>query len=160
PSTHARESVTVVGLLNIEALSVVGESQDNGMVLNEEINLHAGTFGMPDDVVAALFKDEENLAAHIGVEFHGTLRVTGIKAQLDLVGGEKVAGKAPHAMGQVAEVVPVGIDRPYNVAHGIHQFAGGGGNGGKRLGDGRSSLHLALDDFTEHRNLRQTRSDV
>jgi hypothetical protein len=77
---------------------------------------------VPDNVVTALFKYEKDLATHVSIESDGTLRFADIKMKFDVFGGEHVTGKAAHALGEIVEVVPIGINGPHNVAHGIHEF--------------------------------------
>ena len=96
-----------------------------------------------------LSRDTQPIAvgALVGMELEA-LGFADVKTKLDVFGGEDVAGKASHSLCEVAKIVTVGIDRPHDVAHRIHQFAGGGGNGGKRLQDGLSPLHLAAGEAT------------
>src|SRR5258708_4946862 len=106
------------------------------------------------DVVDAFLENQKDLTTNIRAKFH----VPGfglLKAKLNIARSEELAGESPHALGEIAEMVLAGINRPNDIAHRIHQFARRTGDLSERLCHRRIiSLHAATHDFAEQRNVR------
>src|SRR5437870_4177373 len=112
-------------------------------------------------VVDSLFKDQKDLAAHIGAEIQIALGVGRFKLKVDIARRQYVARKTSHSLRQVGQVILMRIDGPHDITHCTHQLRRTVGDLGERLVDGRRFLTDILADYlAEDGDLRQTRSDV
>ena len=137
---------------HIEALAVIRQSESNAMfsILSSTSTLaHA-------ECRTALWIPSlkiRNTWRRTWASSSRGIRLLNGEAKFNVMGGQKVAAKASHALREIAEIVPVGINCPHNVTHGIHQLPRCCSNGGKRRGNRDCSVHLAANHFAQNCNL-------
>ena len=64
---------------------------------------------MAEHIVDALFEDEKDLATQIGAELDVSIPVRCAKLKLNVARSKNIAGKTPHALRQIAQVIFCGL---------------------------------------------------
>src|ERR1700730_9822321 len=88
---------------------------------------------MLQDIVNAFFKDQEDLSSEVGAKRHIMVSYRRLKLQHDSARRQHVAGKSPHTLREIAEMILLGINRPDDIAHSLHQLIGNTTNLRQRL---------------------------
>ena len=147
--------MTFAGSHAIETFAVIFHVKREPTAVQREVNVYLRAFRMPQNVVDALFEDQEHLPAHVSPHFHCAIRMLRIEEHLNVAGAKDIVGKPSHLLRHVADSVAIGINRPDEVAHGIDELSRGAGDGGERLSGERTSFHLAMRNFAQNGDLRQ-----
>src|SRR5215475_13080737 len=109
---------------------------------------------MANQVVKALFENEKDFPADVGAQPDILSHVRRPKLKTDIARGEALAGKESHSLHQIPQVVFLGIDRPDDIAHRIHQLARSAGNLLKWLAhSGLAMTNAPVNEFAENRDL-------
>src|SRR5262245_47497329 len=110
---------------------------------------------MADDVVDRLLEDQKDLASHIRPDLEVQLVPRRAESELDAARSEDVAGEAPHALVEVAQLVALRVDYPDDVAHRIHQLARSPGDDRETFGHGRRDTSLVTRHLAQHGDARK-----
>jgi hypothetical protein len=83
-------------------------------VQNLQSDVRLGRQGVLRDVVDALLEDQVDLLPKCGVQLEVARSVAGRPADLHIPGRKDLGGEAPHPLVEIAEVIFVRLDRPYD----------------------------------------------
>src|SRR5215467_6383454 len=120
--SHAPQSVAAAGRLHGEAISVVPYAQPERTVLHAKQDLRFGAAGVADDIVHRFFQHQQELSAQVRIELY-IFTAGGFETELNVAGSQNIGRKAAHPVGEIAKLVPLGIDRPNDIAHGLDDFS-------------------------------------
>src|SRR5262249_20693909 len=115
-------AVAVAG--QVKSPAVIAQLQREPLIIPDtEINFRRRASGVADRVVYRLFEYQKDFTPQICVQTEVAVRSLKPKRKIDAPSAEDITRKPAHALGEISQVVPFGINRPHNVAHRINQFA-------------------------------------
>ena len=120
---HAPNAVAGIHATWIESTSVVADAQQELVWFCGEVDIRLGTAGMTHHVVDRFFEEEKHFAAYVCAHADVAVCRRSAKPDVDVARGTEIADEVPHALRQIAEMVPARIDCPHDIAHGIHELA-------------------------------------
>ena len=121
---------------------------------------------MAHDVVDGFFKNQINIAPDVRVELQIRLGGGRVKFQINLAAFQYFFGVLPHSPRQAEQAVFFRIDRPDNIAHRRHRFAGNLGDRTEQIVFAGFTVRaefisqLLLRDLAQNSDFRQICADV
>src|SRR5215467_4596469 len=101
-------------------------------------------------IVYGFFEYEKDLAAQIRAKPDVTACIECLESKLDVSPRQDIAGEMAHALGQIAQMVPVWVYGPYDIAHRIDQLARSRGYCRQGPRDRKAAIGLPAGYFTHY----------
>src|SRR6266705_489712 len=146
---HTHEPLPLAYFGGIKARAIVRDFHRQPFALDPQLNLRLSASGVTRDIVDSLLENQKDLTPQVRPDSQRSFLTRSVKAKLNLAGSEDVAGKAPHSLYEIAEMIFFGIDRPDDVAHRINQVARRSGNYCKRLTNWRLRVYVVAGHRSE-----------
>src|ERR1035438_9247948 len=112
---HVIQPVPAARLRQIQSTAIIVNPQYYRISLESQPGFSLGAIRVASDIVDALLENQEDMPALVDAEAQAAIR--GAEPELYIAGREHVAGKPPHALHQILQMIPAGIDGPDQIAH-------------------------------------------
>ena len=113
----AHEPVAIGVFRRVEALAIVADPEKQVVPIEVHLDLGSRALRVSKDVVDRLFEEQEDFASKVGAHLDVAIEFWRAEFELDVPGGEPVAGEAAHPPNQILKRVPFRVDRPHDIAH-------------------------------------------
>jgi len=114
---HASQPIPVIHLIGIEPFAVVSDNELQMPVLDVKGDIDPAASCVASCVVDSLFENQKHLSPHVGADFPVLKTGRPLKTEFHFTPAKDIARKPPHAIGKIAQMIPLGVNGPDNVIH-------------------------------------------
>src|SRR4029453_12279425 len=120
---HTRQAVAGRRARHVEAAPVVAQPQLERAIFQSQLDSCFGAASVTHDVVHRFLEDQEELTTRVDTQLQATLVGGRDEYEGDVRSRTRFVGHSAHPLREIAQAIPIRIDGPYDIAHGINALA-------------------------------------